>query len=168
MTPAVARAIPAAAVESVAEIVAARYPLDQRIVLALSLAVEDVVARLVAAREAERHAEPAPPGPRQLRFGGFALDVLECRLVAPGGNIVRLPGLEFRLLRAFAERPRRVLSRGALVEMTRRDGIAYPSERTIGVYIARLRRCLAAAGGGSLISTVRRAGYIFDADVVRT
>lgn len=168
MTPAMAPIMPTASAESALDIESAHYPLDQRIVLALSLAVEDVVARLVAAREAERHAASVTPGPRQLRFGGFTLDVLECRLIAPGGGIVRLPGLEYRLLKALAERPRCVLTRGALVEMTRRDGIAYPSERTIGVYIARLRRCLAAGGGKSLISTVRNAGYVFDVDVVRS
>jgi two-component system OmpR family response regulator len=78
-----------------------------------------------------------------------------------------LPGLEYRLLRAFAEQPRRVLSRGALSIITRREGTTYPSERTIGVYIARLRRRLAAGGGEALISTVRHAGYSFEADVVR-
>jgi DNA-binding response OmpR family regulator len=35
------------------------------------------------------------------------------------------------------------------------------------VYIARLRRRLAAGGGEALISTVRHAGYSFEADVVR-
>jgi len=159
---------PARIAQSPADIAPARYPLDQRIVLALAQAVEDVVARLVVAREAERLAQSARPAPRLLRFGGFALDVLECRLVAPGGGILRLPGLEYRLLRAFAERPRRVLSRGILVAMTRRDGIAYPSERTIGVYVARLRRRLGESGGGSLISTVRHAGYVLEADVVRS
>ena len=142
------------------------YALDDRIVRALSLAVQEVVARLVAAREAERGAVTTA-GPRQFRFGGFALDVLECRLVAPGGGIIRLPGLEYRLLRALAEQPRRVLTRGALAVMTRREGTTYPSERTIAVYIARLRRRLAAGGGGDLISTVRHAGYTLEADVVR-
>ena len=142
------------------------YPVDDRIVRALSLAVHDVVARLVAVREAERGAGSVA-GPLQFRFGGFALDVLECRLVSPAGAIIRLPGLEYRLLRALVEQPRRVLSRGVLAVMTRRDGTTYPSERTIAVYIARLRRRLAPAGGAALISTVRHAGYILEADVVR-
>ena len=160
--------MPSAVERSAVDVALAGYLLDERIVRALSLAVQDVVARLVAAREAQRNAHFVPQGPRQFHFGGFALDALECRLVAPGGGIIPLPGLEYRLLRAFAERPRRVLSRGALVEMTRRDGIAYPSERTIGVYIARLRRRLMTGGSASLISTVRSAGYVFDADVVRS
>jgi len=145
----------------------ADYALDDRIVRALSLAVHDVVARLVAVREAERGAASASDGPHQFRFAGFALDVLECRLVAPGGGVIRLPGLEYRLLRAFVDQPRRVLSRTLLAVTTRRDGTNYPSERTIAVYIARLRRRLAAGGGEALISTVRHAGYILDADVVR-
>ena len=144
----------------------ADYALDDRIVRALSVAVHDVVARLVAVREAERGAD-ANSGPHQFRFAGFALDVLECRLVAPGGGVIRLPGLEYRLLRAFAEQPRRVLSRGVLAVMTRRDGTTYPSERTIAVYIARLRRRLATGGGEALISTVRHGGYTLEADVVR-
>ena len=144
----------------------ADYALDDRIVRALSLAVHEVVARLVAVREAERGATSATEGPHQFRFAGFALDVLERRLVAPGGGIIRLPGLEYRLLRAFLEQPRRVLSRGALAVTTRRDGTTYPSERTIAVYIARLRRRLATGGGEALIATVRNAGYSFEADVV--
>src|SRR4051812_49247378 len=43
----------------------ADYALDDRIVRALSLAVHDVVARLVAVREAERGTTSASEGPHQ-------------------------------------------------------------------------------------------------------
>ena len=155
-----------AAANNAFDLALADYALDDRIVRALSIAVHEVVTRLVAVREAERSTD-ASPSPHHFRFAGFALDVVECRLVANGGRVIRLPGLEYRLLRAFAEQPRRVLSRAALAVMTRREGTNYPSERTVGVYIARLRRRLAAGGGEALISTVRCGGYIFEADVVR-
>jgi len=157
--------MPAAANDAV-ELALSDYAVDDRIVRALSLAVHDVVARLVAIREAERGAASFE-APLQYRFGAFALDVAECKLVIPAGRTLRLPGLEYRLLRAFVEQPRRVLSRGALAVMARRDGTSYPSERTIAVYIARLRKRLAASGGEALISTVRHGGYVFEADVVR-
>ena len=47
---------------------------DDMIVRAVSLAVEDLVARLVAAREAERDARAAQTVPRRLCFSGWMLD----------------------------------------------------------------------------------------------
>jgi DNA-binding winged helix-turn-helix (wHTH) protein len=144
----------------------ARRPSDE-MVLAVSRAVEDLVAQLVAIREAERSAQTARAGPRSLRFAGWVLDLLECRLVAPGGGVVLLPALEFTLLRAFVDHPRAVLSLARLVQLTRRDASAFPSSRTIAVYVSRLRRRFWHGGGAPLIATVRRIGYVLDVDVER-
>jgi DNA-binding winged helix-turn-helix (wHTH) protein len=144
----------------------ARRPSDE-MVLAVSRAVEDLVAQLVAIREAERSAQTARAGPRSLRFAGWVLDPLECRLVAPGGGVVLLPALEFTLLRAFVDHPRAVLSLARLVQLTRRDASAFPSSRTIAVYVSRLRRRFRHCGGAPLIATVRRIGYVLDVDVER-
>ena len=144
----------------------ARRPSDE-MVLAVSRAVEDLVAELVAIREAERSAQTARAGPRSLRFAGWVLDPLECRLVAPGGGVVLLPALEFTLLRAFVDHPRAVLSLARLVQLTRRDASAFPSSRTITVYVSRLRRRFWHGGGAPLIATVRSVGYVLDVDVER-
>jgi two-component system OmpR family response regulator len=144
----------------------ARRPSDE-MVLAVSRAVEDLVAQLVAIREAERSAQTARAGPRSLRFAGWVLDPLECRLVAPGGGVVLLPALEFTLLRAFVDHPRAVLSLARLVQLTRRDASAFPSSRTITVYVSRLRRRFWHGGGAPLIATVRSVGYVLDVDVER-
>lgn len=140
---------------------------DDMIVRAVSLAVEDLVARLVAAREAERDAHAAQAVPRRLCFSGWVLDAVARRLVAPGGGVVLLPALELALLQAFVDHPRQVLSRADLTRLTRSDGSVYPSARTISVYVSRLRRHLRHGGSASLISTVRRMGYVLDADVER-
>ena len=144
----------------------ARRPSDE-MVLAVSRAVEDLVAQLVAIREAERSAQTARAGPRSLRFAGWVLDPLECRLVAPGGGVVLLPALEFTLLRAFVDHPRAVLSPARLVQLTRRDASAFPSSRTISVHVSRLRRRFRHGGGAPLIATVRTVGYVLDVDVER-
>jgi DNA-binding winged helix-turn-helix (wHTH) protein len=143
-----------------------RRPSDA-MVLAVTRAVEDLVAQLVAIREAERSAQTARAGPRSLRFAGWVLDPLECRLVAPGGGVVLLPALEFTLLRAFVDHPRAVLSPARLSQLTRRDASAFPSPRTIAVYVSRLRRRFRHGGGAPLIATVRRVGYVLDVDVER-
>lgn len=139
------------------------------IVLALPLSADDLAARLAAL---DRGVGPAPrirrSDRRQLRFSGWALDLIERRLVAPGGGVVSLPGIEFALLRAFVDNPQRVLSRGELAEFTQRDGRVFRSPRTVDVYVSRLRRRLSRAGGAPLISTAWKAGYVFEGDVVRT
>jgi two-component system OmpR family response regulator len=67
---------------------------------------------------------------------------------------------EFRLLRAFVERPRRVLTRDQLLDYAR--GTETDNyDRAIDVQISRLRRKLAAGGDGDLIRTVRNEGYMF-------
>ncbi|MBX7459241.1 response regulator transcription factor [Qipengyuania sp. 1NDH17] len=68
---------------------------------------------------------------------------------------------EFRLLRFFAENADRVLSRGELI-----DGLGKQEppidERTVDVWIGRLRRALRQVGAGDPIRTVRSLGYVYD------
>ena len=72
------------------------------------------------------------------------------------------------LLRAFVERPQRVLTRDQLLEFARGpDSDAF--DRAIDVQISRLRRKLDDGGGGhDLIRTIRNEGYMFTAKVKRT
>lgn len=132
--------------------------------------IRAVLRRRAAAVE---NASPQPAGagldeaPREvLLFSGWRLDVDGRRLTDPNGDDVDLSNGELALLTEFARRPRRVLSRDQLLDWTRgRDADAF--DRAIDVQLSRLRRKLKAAGGDSLIKTVRGDGYLFSADVAR-
>jgi two-component system OmpR family response regulator len=113
----------------------------------------------------------SPPSPdteprEVLSFEGWVLDVDGRRLAAPSGNQTSLSSGEFALLTEFARRPRRVLTRDQLLDLTRgRDTEAF--DRAIDVQLSRLRRKLSAHGGEDLIKTIRNEGYLFSADVTR-
>jgi two-component system OmpR family response regulator len=82
------------------------------------------------------------------------------------GLAVGLSNGEFHLLRALAERPRRVLSRDVLLDLARGEHTEQ-FDRSIDVQISRLRRKLSEGRGGDPIRTIRGEGYMFDAEVVR-
>jgi two-component system OmpR family response regulator len=99
-------------------------------------------------------------------FAGWRLDLVRRELRSPAGVIVNLSSGEFSLLRAFVERPQRVLTRDQLLEFARGpDSDAF--DRAIDVQISRLRRKLDDGGGQDLIRTIRNEGYMFTAKVKR-
>ncbi len=99
---------------------------------------------------------PDPP----LRFAGWSLDLASRLLIDPDDAVVTLTDGEFRLLRAFVEHPRRVLTRDQLLDYsTGPDSDSY--DRAIDVQVSRLRRKLERGGGQELIRTVRMEGYMF-------
>ena len=101
-------------------------------------------------------------------FAGWRLDLVRRELRSPQGVAVNLSSGEFSLLRAFVERPQRVLTRDQLLDFARGpDSEAF--DRAIDVQISRLRRKLDdGAAGQDLIRTVRNEGYMFTAKVKRT
>ncbi len=98
--------------------------------------------------------------PRQVRtFLGWRIDLDAHDLFDSEGVLVHLSDGEFAVLRAFIERPRRVLSREELLDAARGpDSEAF--DRAIDVQVSRLRRKLR-AGDGDIIRTVRNEGYMF-------
>ncbi|HEX7781230.1 MAG TPA: response regulator [Sphingobium sp.] len=103
------------------------------------------------------------PGQR-LCFAGWSADMSTRLLLDPDNVVVTLTDGEFRLLRAFVEHPRRVLSRDQLLDYsTGRDVESY--DRAIDVQVSRLRRKLERGRGMELIRTVRHEGYMFTASV---
>ncbi|MCB5410911.1 response regulator [Pseudogemmobacter faecipullorum] len=95
------------------------------------------------------------------RFDGWAFDKLRRRLTDPKGNAVELTVGEFDLLAALLAAHGRVLSRGQLLDMTRRGHDAV-YERTIDVLILRLRRKIEPdPAHPRLIMTERAIGYHF-------
>ena len=94
-------------------------------------------------------------------FAGWAIDLVGRTLLDPQQVMVSLSDSEFRLMRAFVEHPRRVLSRDRLLDYaTGQESEHY--DRAIDVQVSRLRRKLAGhQGGEDLIRTVRNEGYMF-------
>ncbi|HEX7856559.1 MAG TPA: response regulator [Sphingobium sp.] len=120
------------------------------------------------AREAESLAAgPAVPQERAVyQFEGWTIDMDERLLIDPDDVLISLTDGEFRLLRAFVLRPRRVLSRDQLLDYSAgSDTESY--DRAIDVQISRLRRKLHHGRSGDIIRTVRSEGYLFTSQVRR-
>jgi two-component system OmpR family response regulator len=101
-------------------------------------------------------------------FAGWRLDLVRHELRSPQSVVVNLSSGEFSLLRAFVERPQRVLTRDQLLEFARGPS-SEAFDRAIDVQISRLRRKLEGGGDGQdLIRTVRNEGYLFVPRVTRT
>ncbi len=100
-----------------------------------------------------------------LEFGGYRLDLAGHSLTNRAGREVPLTPREFCLLRAFAQKAGRVLSRDQLLQLTAgRDGKSY--DRSIDMQILRLRRKIELdVKRPSLIVTVPGSGYKFASKV---
>jgi len=116
----------------------------------------EVVARI---RAILRRTEGEAPG-EVLAFGDVVLDESRHE-VSRGGTIVDLTATEFALLRFFLLNPRRVLSKGQILQNVWRYDFGGNSN-VVETYVSYLRRKLDALGP-PLIRTVRQAGYILDA-----
>ncbi len=102
---------------------------------------------------------------RKIAFAGWTLDTMTRELLGPDGALVDLSGGEYDLLLTFLEAPQRVLSRDYLLDSAR-NRVAEGFDRSMDVQVSRLRRKIDRQG--TLIRTVRGAGYLFSADVVRS
>ena len=103
---------------------------------------------------------------RILLFEGWRLNTARRELFRPDGSLVPLTSGEFDLLLALAERPRRVLTRDQLLDLTRgREAI--PFDRSIDVQVSRLRRKIEDdPAEPARIKTVRGGGYLFSPTVI--
>jgi len=94
-------------------------------------------------------------------FGPYRLDPTARRVLKNGAE-VDLSSAEFDLLRVFAERPGRVLSRDVLLDLLKgyeRD----PFDRTVDIRVGRLRRKIEPDPTNPVyIRTVRGEGYLFN------
>ncbi len=106
-----------------------------------------------------RRSRPALAG-EVLSFADLELDPVAHR-VKRAGEVLKLGPTEFRLLRHFMEKPRRVHSREQLIDAV--WGMDKDiDERTVDVHIRRLRSAIARPGAAELVRTVRSAGYALD------
>jgi two-component system phosphate regulon response regulator PhoB len=118
--------------------------------------VGELIARL---RAVMRRARPSA-GDTVLTFAGIRMDTAVHR-VTRGERAIHLGPTEYRLLRFFLERPRRVFSREQLLDAVWGYNV-YVEARTVDVHIRRLRTAINAPGEPDLIRTVRSAGYAIE------
>lgn len=124
-----------------------------------------VVGKLDRTRILDRVLAVLSDGPdvhaaHMIELGSLTIDMIALQ-ARWGGKPIRLGPNEFRLLRYFAENPDRVLSRQDLINALGKREPAI-DERTVDVWVGRLRRAIRAAGGGNPLRTVRSLGYAFD------
>ena len=124
----------------------------------------ELVARINAVLRRANPARPATataPSAAPVRFKGWAFDRLHRLLTSPKQVVLPLSAAEFRLLSAFVDHPRRVLSRERLLELASAPGVEVTG-RSIDLAVSRLRQKL---DEPTLIRTVRGEGYSFDVDL---
>jgi len=122
--------------------------------------------RAVLRRTALVPKERDPISSDRLTFADWTLDLARQHLVGPDTVVTPLSTGEFQLLVAFLKRPKTVLSRDQLLDLTsgRTPNIF---DRSIDNQVSRLRRKIEAnAKQPELIKTVWGGGYKFTADVV--
>jgi two-component system OmpR family response regulator len=127
----------------------------------------ELLARIKAvlrrARGVPRTAAATTPG--RLRFDQWTLDTGRRELVGADGVAVPLSTTEFRLLSVFLERPRIVLSRDQLLDLTAGRSLE-PFERSIDNQVSRLRKKIEAdPKNPAIIKTVWGGGYVLAAEV---
>src|SRR5579871_4413133 len=123
----------------------------------------ELLARIKAVlrRQALAHTASAVMGATALIFQGWRIDFRLRELRNPAGARVAMTSAEFDLLRAFCERPGRVLSRDSLLDLTQGRS-AGSFERSIDVLVSRIRRKIETdPQDSSMIKTVRSGGYLF-------
>lgn len=118
--------------------------------------------RTVLRRVENAATEAAPVPARRVRLGRCWLDLETSTLVGDDGSREHLTGTEFDLLKAFADNPRKVLSRDDLLSLAG-SRTADPFDRSIDIRINRIRRKVEAdPSNPQVIRTVRGSGYIFE------
>lgn len=120
--------------------------------------------RSVLRRSSGNPVEAATTG-NLLTFDGWRLDRHTRQLHNADGARVALTGAEFDLLLVFCERPRRVLRRDQLIDLTQ-GRAANPFERSIDILVSRLRQKVEKDPKEPvLFQTIRSGGYMFSPEV---
>ncbi|MBC9247567.1 response regulator transcription factor [Paracoccus sp. 11-3] len=124
----------------------------------------ELLARLRA--RLRRPASPTRPGQRsQARFAGWSADFDRYLLTSPTGTDTPISHAEAEVLRMFLDNPRRLISRGQMLETLGGAG-GESFDRAMDVRISRLRSKLGEdPKNPQLIKTIYGAGYIFLAEV---
>ncbi|PYT12216.1 MAG: DNA-binding response regulator [Acidobacteria bacterium] len=119
--------------------------------------IRELIARI------KIHFRGQPPVTKVLKAGDLELDRGRCQVHLAGQEIT-LTATEFRLLEFLMSRPGVVFSREQLLDAVWGHDRAV-TDRTVDVYVLRLRQKIETADGPSFIRSVRGFGYSFNADV---
>jgi DNA-binding response OmpR family regulator len=120
--------------------------------------VRELIARI------KIHFRDQPTSTKLLKAGDLELDRARCR-VRQAGQEISLTATEFRLLEFLMSRPGVVFNREQLLDSVWGHDRAV-TDRTVDVYILRLRQKIEAEDGPSLIRSVRGFGYSFQPESV--
>lgn len=123
--------------------------------------IKAVLRRFQEGTLAVKAKERSPFAAAILKFSGWRLELATRRLISPDNLEISLSFGEYTLLQTFLERPRRVLSRDKLLELTH-NREATPFDRSIDIQVSRLRQKIEEdPKNPQLIRTVRGGGYVF-------
>lgn len=103
---------------------------------------------------------PRPAHGPQLRHGDLSVDLAAFQ-ARYRGRVLPLRPTELRLLAHFIENPDQVFTRASLIGRLGKDA-GEIDERTVDVWIGRLRRALGGQGVPDPLRTVRSMGYVLD------
>jgi len=126
--------------------------------------VKPFFVRELIARIKIHFREQAPAQTKLLKAGNLELDRTRCQ-VHLGGQEVSLTATEFRLLEFLMSRPGVVFSREQLLDAVWGHDRAV-TDRTVDVYILRLRQKIEVPDGPAFIRSVRGFGYSFNSETV--
>jgi DNA-binding response OmpR family regulator len=136
-------------------------------IVGLELGANDYIVKPFFIRELiariKIHFRGQPPATKVLRSGELELDRARCRVHLNGGEVT-LTATEFRLLEFLMSRPGVVFSREQLLDAVWGHDRAV-TDRTVDVYILRLRQKIETAEESTFIRSVRGFGYSFNAEV---
>lgn len=99
-------------------------------------------------------------GTGKLSLGHLVVDLAAHQARWKGKPIALMPN-DLRLLRYFIEHPGQVFTRSQLIAALGKHGDGI-DERTVDVWVGRLRRALRGAKVTATVRTVRSLGYVFD------
>lgn len=122
-----------------------------------------LIGPIDAAKLASRIQHPSSihlPPSQKLAHGALEIDPAAF-LARYRGKRIGLAPNEFRLLAHFLENPDRVFTRNSLIGMVGKDN-GRIDDRTVDVWVGRLRRALKDQGVPDPLRTVRSVGYVFD------
>jgi DNA-binding response OmpR family regulator len=122
---------------------------------------EELVARIgaILRRGTARRSSTADAPPR-LALDGLSID-LDSHAAFYEGHILELTNIELQLLESFLESPGIVLTREDLMMRVFQRAF-HPLDRSLDMYVSRLRRKLRSATPlGERIKTIRSLGYLF-------
>jgi two-component system phosphate regulon response regulator PhoB len=136
-------------------------------IVGLELGANDYIVKPFFVREliarVKIHFRGDKPVNKVLRSGDLELDRTRC-IVRSGSEELTLTATEFRLLEFLMSRPGVVFSREQLLDAVWGHDRAV-TDRTVDVYVLRLRQKIEQEDGPAFIRSVRGFGYSFNVEV---